>query len=250
MTRFLKGVYLLGFLFCVLPLSLAFSNVSPIITVGASSPLVADLVKNVGGRRIKVKLFPKLGDVRIVFWLGRELEPEVYKYINVKAKGLPEEHLLGYIPRIDNNPYEFFDALAVEEFIYRVSKMLKKLDPGGKGYYQRNLARYTVAIEGTFKDGRWTIAKYRGKTVYTLSPHFSYLLKEVGLKEVRVSPKEIESLKGVLIDNPDNPCNFPVPKGLTLVKLFVKLAPEVPTYLDLLKENFLSLGFALSQSEK
>ncbi len=250
MTRFLKGVLILGFLFCVFPLSSALSDVSPIITVGASSPLIADLVKNVGGRRIKVKLFPKLGDVRVVFWLGKELEPEVYRYIKVKAKGLHEEHLLGYIPRIDNNPYEFFDALAVEGFIYRVSKILKRLDPGGEGYYQRNLARYTVAIEGTFKDGRWTIAKYKGKRVYTLSSHFSYLLKEVGLKEVRVSPDEIGSLKGVLIDNPDNPCDFPIPRGLTLVKLFVKLTPEVPTYLDLLKENFLSLGFALSQSEK
>ncbi|MCD6363834.1 MAG: hypothetical protein J7M13_07565 [Synergistetes bacterium] len=244
--RFLGGVFLCFLTFLLFFQSIAFSGVS-LITVGASSPLVADLIKNVGGRRIKVELFPKWREIKVAFWLGKELEPEVYRYIISRDRRFPEEHLLGYIPRIDDNPYEIFDALAVENFIYRVSRMLKKLDPEGESYYQRNLARYTVAIEGTFKDGRWTMARHKGKMVYTLSPHFSYLLKEIGLKEVRVSLDKIESLKGVLIDNPDNPCDVSLPKGLTLVKLLIRLTPKVSSYLDLLKENFLSLGFALSQ---
>lgn len=232
--------------FLLFVINLSFAEEIPIV-VGASSPLVADLVKNIGGRRVEVLLFPNWQKARAFFWMGKDLEPKVYDSLS-KIKGVPQERLSGFIPRIDENPYEYFDALAIKSFIYRISKVLKLLDPMGESYYQRNLSRYSVAIEGTFRDGKWTMAKFGGKVVYTLSPHFSYFLKGLGLREVRVSLENLSSIKGsILIDNPDNPLKEPVPKGVILVKLLANLTEGVNTYLGLLKENIIILSLALSQ---
>ncbi|MCX8128062.1 MAG: metal ABC transporter substrate-binding protein [Synergistetes bacterium] len=214
--------------------------------VGASSPLVADLVKNIGGKRVEILLFPNWQKAKAFFWMGKDLEPKVYDSL-LKIKDIPQEVLLGFIPRIDGNPYEYFDALAVKSFIYRVSKVLKLLDLAGEGYYQRNLSRYSVAIEGTFREGKWSMARFKEKTVYTLSPHFSYLLKGLGLKEVRVSLENLSSVKGILIDDPKNPLKEPVPKGVILVRLLADLSGEVNTYLGLIKENIVALSLAFSQ---
>lgn len=231
------------FLLCIMNFS--FAEEVP-IAVGASSRLIADLVKSIGGRRVEVLLFPQWQKAKAFFWMGEDLEPKVYDNLS-KIKGVPQEKLIGFIPRIDDNPYEYFDALAVKGFIYRVSKILKVLDPGGESYYQRNLSRYSVAIEGVFRDGKWTMAKFKEKTIYTLSPHFSYLISGLGLKEVRVTPENLSSIKGILIDNPDNPLKEPVHKGLIVVKLLANLTEEVSTYLDLLKENIILLSLAFSR---
>ncbi|MBC7331433.1 MAG: hypothetical protein H5T91_03245 [Synergistetes bacterium] len=217
-----------------------------IIKVGASSPLVADLVRSIGGNRVEVAIFPKWEGVKAVFWMGKELEPEVYKRIRA-LEHIPKVGLLGYVPRIDDNPYEYFDALAIKVFVYRVSKVLKRLDPKGWGYYQRNLSRYSLAIDGVFRDGRWSMANFNEKVVYTLSPHFSYLLKGLGLREKRIAVENLKTVKGVVIDNPEQPLEQPLPKGILLVRLMANLNEELNTYLDLLKENIMTLSLALSQ---
>ncbi|GEM_PF-1956360 len=217
----------------------------PNIKVGVSCSLIADIVKNIGGKRVEISLFPNWKDCKAMFWLGPELEPKIFESIQ-KLGNVPQERLLGYIPRIDENYFEYFDPLAVKSFIYRVSKVLKLLDPAGEGYYQKNLARYTTAIDGSFKDGKWSISKYKCEEIYTLSPHFSYLLRAIGLKEVRVSLEKLHSLKGIVIDDPDNPIKTNISPKIILVKLYYNLTPEIKSYLNLLKENFILLSFALS----
>lgn len=216
-----------------------------VLTVGASCQLVADLVKNIGGKRISVVIFPAWQNVKAVFWLGQDLEPKVAIHLS-KVVDLSKESLLGYIPRIDGNPYEFFDPVAVKNFVYRVAKLLKELDPEGGGYYQKNLARYSIAIDGVFRNGRWTMSRYN-RIVYTLSPHFSYLLKGIGLKEVRVSAEEVQSVRGVIVDDPDNPLRVPLGKESLVVKLYSDLTPDITSYLGLVKENILILSLAFSQ---
>lgn len=245
-----KRRYHAPFIVCFLILFLvetAFCS-ETLIKVGASSPLIADLVKSVGGRRVEILLFPKWGGAKALFWMGGELEPKIYEYVQ-KQKGLPQESLLGYIPRIDSNPYEYFDALAVKLFLYRVSKVLKSLDPEGWGYYQRNLSRYSLAVDGIFRDGKWSVAKFRDKTIYTLSPHFSYLLKGLELREERITLDQLSSVKGIVIDNPDNPLERAVPSGVFLIRLFPDLSDRVNTYLALLKENIITLTLALSKAK-
>jgi manganese/zinc/iron transport system substrate-binding protein len=140
------------------------------IQVVATTGMVADLVKNVGGERVEVAALmgpgvdphlykPSAGDIRrlesadIIFYNGLELEGRMTDlFVKMARAGKPtvpvtdgiDEAKLREPPEFEGkfDPHVWFDVALWQDTVPVVARELAKLDPGSQKVYEGNADKY------------------------------------------------------------------------------------------------------------
>jgi zinc transport system substrate-binding protein len=261
------------------------------LQVAATTSVLADLVRQVGGKRVWVEsvvppgadphafdLRPstarQLAGVRVLFANGLGLEPYLPRLRSLLppgarvvelAPGMPDPicgllglrekgvHLHG-----DCDPHLWLDPAYALRYAGRIASELARLDPEGKGVYQRNLEAFRQAVE---REDEALTACLKGRRLRLVVSHLSlsYLARRYGLevvgalrdahgqegsvRERLVLLKEAEG-KGVDLVVAE-PQLDPAPMRRLVEELRARLVVlytdaldrRVPTYLDLLRWN-------------
>ena len=140
------------------------------IQVVATTGMVADLVRNVGGARVEVASLmgpgvdphlykPSAGDIRrlesadVIFYNGLELEGRMTDlFVKMARAGKPtvpvtdgiDEAKLREPPEFEGkfDPHVWFDVALWQDTVPVVARELAKLDPGSQKAYEANAAKY------------------------------------------------------------------------------------------------------------
>ncbi|WP_114312056.1 metal ABC transporter substrate-binding protein [Thermus caldifontis] len=207
--RALAFLLLLG-----LPLNPALAQLS----IAATTPILGDLVRQVGGNRVSVvSVVPPgadphtfeptpgtakaLAQSRLLFANGLGLEAFLPKLQNLLPKGARVVKLgegqPGLICQEDHeeagheedghahgpcNPHLWLDPTYALRYAERIAQELSRLDPQGKALYQANLKRFKTEVEK--RDKAFQACNLKGLKVVTQHDAFTYFARRYGLKVV------------------------------------------------------------------
>lgn len=190
------------------------------IPIVATTTILADLVRQVGGSRVRVEsLVPKGGEVhtfdpkpsdirrvteaRLVFrnglglddWLG-ELVADAGTSATVVAlaEDLPGvEYLGGDEPGEATNPHVWMNVAYAADYAARIADELTALDPGGAATYAGNLAAYRQRLTALDDDARTRIGRIPAadRTVVAFHDALAYFAAAYGL-----------AIDGTVVDSP------------------------------------------------
>lgn len=188
------------------------------VQVAATTPLLADLVSQVGGNRVKVEsVLPpgadphtfeptpstakNLARSRLLFANGLGLEaflPKLQRLLPQGARvvklaegqpGLicqeehqeenPEEREHAHGPC---DPHLWLDPTYALRYAERIFQELSQLDPKGKAIYQANLKRFKAEVER--RDKAFQACNLKGLKVVTQHDAFAYFARRYGLRVV------------------------------------------------------------------
>lgn len=186
------------------------------VQVAATTPVLADLVREVGGGRVRVESVVPLGAdphafdlrpstalqvsrARLLFANGLGLEPYLLRLRALLSQGarvvelaprMPEPicGLLGLKERGvhlhgDCDPHLWLDPRYGVGYAEAVAEELARLDPGGREVYQRNLERFRQRV---LEEDRRLEACLAGRRPRVVVQHLSllYLARRYGLEVV------------------------------------------------------------------
>ncbi|GAA5335237.1 metal ABC transporter substrate-binding protein [Thermus hydrothermalis] len=200
----------------LLALSLFAASALAQLQVAATTTVLADLVRQVGGNRVRVEsvvppgadphafdLRPstasQLSRVRLLFANGLGLEPYLPKLrallppgarVVELAPGMPDPicgllglrekgvHLHG-----DCDPHLWLDPTYALRYAERIAAALARLDPRGEGAYRKNLEAFRQAVE---REDQALSACLEGRRLRVVVSHLSlsYLARRYGLEIV------------------------------------------------------------------
>ncbi len=218
--RRLDGVALKGFTPRLLGLLLAFLFPAwAQVRVGATTAIVADLVRQVGGDRVQViQIVPhganphafeptpstirNLGQAKALFANGLDLEPFLPRLLAALPRGAKvvelgeeeedliceedeEEHGHGdHDHHHGCNPHLWLDPTYAIRYAERIAKTLGELDPQGQAVFQRNLARFKAEVER--RDRAFQACRLKGFKAIVTHDALPYFARRYGLEIVGV----------------------------------------------------------------
>lgn len=193
-----------------------FSPVLAQIPVAATTPVLADLVREVGGNRVSVvSVVPPgadphtfeptpgtakaLAQSRLLFANGLGLEPFLPRLQNLLPKGarvvklaegvqglICEEEAQGHPDEEHHhgpcNSHLWLDPIHALGYAERIASELARIDPEGKEVYQANLARFQKEVAK--RDQAFKACHLQGLKVVTQHDAFAYFARRYGLKVV------------------------------------------------------------------
>ncbi|WP_135256000.1 metal ABC transporter substrate-binding protein [Thermus caldilimi] len=188
------------------------------VQVAATTPILADLVSQVGGNRVKVEsVVPpgadphtfeptpntakNLARSRLLFANGLGLEaflpklqrllPQGARVVKL-AEGQPglicqEEHPEEGPGEREHahgpcNPHLWLDPTYALRYAERITQELAQVDPQGKAIYQANLKRFRAEVEK--RDKAFQACNLKGLKVVTQHDAFAYFARRYGLRVV------------------------------------------------------------------
>ncbi len=188
------------------------------VQVAATTPILADLVSQVGGNRVKVaSVVPPgadphtfeptpstaktLAQSRLLFANGLGLEaflpklqsllPQGARVVKLaegqpglicQEEGQEEEHGEKEHGHGPCNPHLWLDPTYALRYGERIAQELSRLDPQGKALYQANLRRFKAEVEK--RDKAFQACKLKGLKVVTQHDAFAYFARRYGLQVV------------------------------------------------------------------
>lgn len=207
------------------------------IKVAASIYPIGDMVKEVGGERVDVRvLLPpgatphvfeptaktakELSDARLFFEVGAGLELWAEKLLKTSGKkittvvlsegikllheegGHGHEHEMG-------NPHVWLDPVLAVEMAKKIQKALEETDPQGSDVYRRRSAEYVARLRSLDAEIRKTVATFSIKSFVSFHPAWDYFALRYGLNSVGVieespgkepSPKKLQAIVKAIRD--------------------------------------------------
>ncbi|MEN2981927.1 MAG: metal ABC transporter substrate-binding protein [Thermus sp.] len=186
------------------------------VRVAATTPILADLVKQVGGSRVQVvgvvppgadphtfeptpSTAKALGQSRLLFANGLGLEAFLPKVQNLLPPGARVVRLgegqPGLICPGEEKPHQghdhgpcdphlWLDPTYALRYAKRIAEELSRLDPAGKALYQNNLARFQKEVEK--RDQTFQACGLKGVKVVAQHDAFRYFARRYGLQVVGV----------------------------------------------------------------
>ena len=135
------------------------SGDSSALTVVATTPHVADLAQNVGGRRVDVKTIvpaeadphdyePRpsdvaaLGDAGLVLRSGGDLDEWLDDVLDSAGAEAPTATLMDSVDTLDGDPHWWQDPRNAILAVRVIEARLTEADPEGRAVYRRNAERY------------------------------------------------------------------------------------------------------------
>jgi ABC-type Zn uptake system ZnuABC Zn-binding protein ZnuA len=129
------------------------------LRVTATTTQVGDLVRNVGGSRVGVTTILRpgadphdfeprpsdakaLGDARVVFRSGGEIDGWLDELIRAAGQGAPVVELIDSVHSIKGDPHWWQDPRNAELAVAAIRDALAKADPKGAAAYRRSAAAY------------------------------------------------------------------------------------------------------------
>ncbi|WP_038056817.1 metal ABC transporter substrate-binding protein [Thermus amyloliquefaciens] len=195
---------------------LVFSPALAQVPVAATTPILADLVREVGGNRVSVEsVVPPgadphtfeptpstakaLAKSRLLFANGLGLEPFLPRLQNLLPPGarvvklgegqpglLCEEKHPGEQEEAHAhgpcNPHLWLDPTYAVRYAERIAQELSRLDPKGQALYQANLQRFKAEVEK--RDKAFQACNLKGLKVVTQHDAFAYFARRYGLQVV------------------------------------------------------------------
>ncbi len=217
----------LSLLIFILGVSDAFAQSMKIV---ASICPVGDMVKEVGGERVDVKVMlppgasphvfeatPKiakdLSQARLFVEVGAGLEFWAEGLVKASGKkirsvvlsegmkllreeGHGDEHETG-------NPHIWLDPVLAIEMVRKIEKALEEADPQGAAIYRARSAGYITKLHALDAEIRKTVATFRIKSFVSFHPAWDYFALRYGLRSVGVieespgkepSPRKLEAI--------------------------------------------------------
>ena len=209
------------------------------LNVVATTSMITDLVKNIGGDRINLEglmgagVDPHLykasaGDVTklagadVIFYNGLHLEGklvEVFEKMNATqvtqvplGESLDKTTLIGSDYFASNyDPHVWFNIEYFKEFVASVTSTLSRKDPQNAQYYQENAKIYTAKLEALEAEIKATIATLPAEKRILVTAHdaFNYFGKSYGFEVVglqglstatEAGVKDVQRLSQFIID--------------------------------------------------
>jgi manganese/zinc/iron transport system substrate-binding protein len=184
------------------------------VRVAATTSMVADLVRNVGGERVQVDALMgpgvdphlykataadvlKLQRASVIFYSGLLLEGKMQelfgqmarkkKFVYAVTEDLPREKLLeppAFGGHFD--PHVWFDVPLWAQCVEKVVEGLSDFDPAGKAVYQKNASEFRQKLEGLHQ---WALKKAEElpkekRVLVTSHDAFNYLGRTYGFQVV------------------------------------------------------------------
>jgi manganese/zinc/iron transport system substrate-binding protein len=184
------------------------------VRVAATTSMVADLVRNVGGERVQVDALMgpgvdphlykataadvlKLQRASVIFYSGLLLEGKMQelfgqmarkkKFVYAVTEDLPREKLLeppAFGGHFD--PHVWFDVPLWAQCVDKVVEGLSDFDPAGKEIYQKNASEFRTKLEGLHQ---WALKKAEElpkekRVLVTSHDAFNYLGRTYGFQVV------------------------------------------------------------------
>jgi ABC-type Zn uptake system ZnuABC Zn-binding protein ZnuA len=205
------------------------------IKIAASIYPVGDMVEEVGGDRVDVRVLlppgvtphvfePTASTVRellrakIFFEVGAGLEFWADRLIQaggsnirvvVLSQGMRLLHGKGEGGHLGEtgNPHVWLDPILAVAMIKKIEQALDEADPQGSAVYRKRSALYIAKIKALDADIRKTVAAFRIKSFVSFHPAWNYFALRYGLRSVGViedspgkepSPKKLEAIIGAI----------------------------------------------------
>ena len=196
----------------------------PVRNVVATTTVVADLVRQVGGDRVTVDCLmgpgidphsyratprdaDRLARAHLIVASGLHLEGKLSELLSRLARRVPVTAVADTLPRdkllpvADDlyDPHVWFDARLWSLCVPAVVDALAKLDPGGREHYQSRGADYVVRLESLdakLRDRLATIPKQR-RVLVTAHDAFRYFGRAYDVEVVGVQGTSTESEAGL-----------------------------------------------------
>jgi manganese/zinc/iron transport system substrate-binding protein len=196
----------------------------PAATVVATTTVVADLVRQVGGERVAVDCLmgpgidphsyratprdaDRLAKAKLVIASGLHLEGKLSELLSRLGRRAPVTAVADTLPRdqllpvADNlhDPHVWFDARLWSLCVPAVVEALAKLDPGGREHYETrgaDYARRLESLDGRMRDRLATIPKQR-RVLVTAHDAFRYFGRAYDVEVVGVQGTSTESEAGL-----------------------------------------------------
>ncbi|GGM02765.1 adhesin B [Deinococcus aerophilus] len=176
------------------------------LPVSATTSIIADLVKNVGGTRVAVTTIVPAGTdahtfqpttavirglagSRVLFANGAGLEPWLPQ-LQKSAPGVPVRALTAGLKLTaadgGTDPHAWWDLGLAAGYVKNVQAGLTALDPAGKATYARNTAAYLKQLSAADADARKQFAALpaRKRQIVTNHDALNYLANRYGLKVI------------------------------------------------------------------
>ena len=175
------------------------------VQVVTTLPLLADLVRNVGGDRVEVTaLLPsgsdphtfepaprdvqKVEGAQIAFANGLDLEPGALRLLEANLpQGAPLVKLGDEVAgETGVNPHLWLDMDKARQYLRLVRENLAKVDPGGDAKYQQNLEAYQKQLDETerYVGEKIDSIPQANRKLVTTHDAFDYLARYLGLQVV------------------------------------------------------------------
>ena len=196
----------------------------PSKSIVATTTVVADLVRQVGGDRVAVDCLmgagidphsyratprdaDRLARAKLVVASGLHLEGKLSELLSRLARRVPVTAVADTLPRdkllpvADDlyDPHVWFDAKLWSLCVPSVVEALAKLDPEGRGHYETRAADFTARLEvldGRLRDRLATIPKQR-RVLVTAHDAFRYFGRAYDVEVVGVQGTSTESEAGL-----------------------------------------------------
>jgi manganese/zinc/iron transport system substrate-binding protein len=192
--------------------------------VVATTTVVADLVRQVGGERVTVDCLmgagidphsyratprdaDRLARARLVVASGLHLEGKLSELLSRLARRVPVTAVADGLPRDEllsvgdglYDPHVWFDAKLWSRCVPAVAAALAKLDPEGRGEYEARAADYgrrLEALDGRLRERLATIPERR-RVLVTAHDAFQYFGRAYGVEVVGVQGTSTEAEAGL-----------------------------------------------------
>jgi ABC-type Zn uptake system ZnuABC Zn-binding protein ZnuA len=211
-------------------LSISEASAQPIRIVASIYP-VGDMVKEIGGDRVDVRvLLPpgatphvfeptasavrELSQARIFFEIGAGLEFWADRLIQaagsrmmvvVLSRGIRLLHSQGDHVHLGEtgNPHIWLDPILAVEMAKKIEQSLEEADPQGSVLYRKKSAVYIAKLEALDAEIRKTVSTFSIKSFVSFHPAWDYFAIRYGLKSVGVieespgkepSPRRLEAI--------------------------------------------------------
>ena len=202
----------------------AASAEQPSHTVMATTTVVADLVRQVGGDRVSVDCLmaagidphsyratprdaDRLARAKLIVASGLHLEGKLSELLSRLARRVPVTAVADTLPRdrllpvADGlfDPHVWFDARLWSLCVPAVVEALAKLDPAGRDHYQAkgaDFARRLESLDGRLRERLATIPKQR-RVLVTAHDAFRYFGRAYDVEVVGVQGTSTESEAGL-----------------------------------------------------
>ena len=196
----------------------------PAATVVATTTIVADLVRQVGGDRVSVDCLmaagidphsyratprdaDRLSRAKLVVASGLHLEGKLSELLSRLARRVPVTAVADTLPRDQllpvaddlHDPHVWFDARLWSRCVPAVVEALAKLDPSGRDHYQSRGADFVARLEALdekLRERLATIPKPR-RVLVTAHDAFRYFGRAYDVEVVGVQGTSTESEAGL-----------------------------------------------------
>jgi zinc transport system substrate-binding protein len=230
-----QGLFILFLLTFILSASGVFARQLKVV---ASIYPVGDMVKEVGGDRVEVRvLLPPgasphifeptmktakdISQSRLFFGIGAGLDSWAEKLVrasgeNIRVVPLSEgmkllreegEHGHEHGP---GNPHIWLDPVLAVEMLKKIERVLEETDPPGASVYRRRSAEYTAKLQALDAEIRKTVSAFGIKSFVSFHPAWDYFALRYGLKSVGVieespgkepSPQKLQAIVKAIRDH-------------------------------------------------